>query len=146
MKTKILSILQVSILMFLSTLSITAQHSSFNLNREIQLTGESNTFEISIPIAPGLKQLGITVSSSIWQGDISIELYDPRKKKIGNYSVGTQVDDKTDPEKSRFSKPKETVEGRIVKVFENPIPGDWKVTIKTEKSKGHVNISTTSNE
>lgn len=114
-------------------------HTEFSLSKTINLNGESDQIEVTIPISDNKVALSILIASIVWAGELTIEVYDPTGEKLGNYSVGSQNSIKTNKTGSDPTK-KETVTGQITKTVEFPITGNWKVLIIPKNAKGTLDI------
>lgn len=69
------------------------------------------------------------INSSVSNGKLSIEIYNPNNEKQGNYTVGTQINS-------------EMVKGRIQKSFHLIDPGDWKIKIIPSEATGEIFVET----
>jgi hypothetical protein len=96
------------------------------LERNFKLDKDSKTEEIVIDIPPRATKFELKVWSSVSNGKLTIEIYDPNGIKLGNYTVGLQA-----------SSEKET-SGRINKYFKEPLPGAWKIKIVPVETTGSI--------
>jgi hypothetical protein len=103
-----------------------------NLKRSIMLEKDSKPEEITINIQQKTLQVDIFISSSVTEGRLLIELYDPNDTKQGNSTLGTQLN----------SEKREVVNGIFQKSLKEPQPGNWKVKIFPSEASGNINIST----
>ena len=147
MKTILSKLLMASILFIMSTDPTLAQagtglpqtdRTTFNLSRRISLDQESEKYEILLPVSGPINSFSIKISSEIFNGKLTIEIYDPNGEKQGNYSVDNQTSNR--PDKSVKSNTKEVVSGRISKLIEYPINGVWKVLIIPTNATGQILI------
>jgi hypothetical protein len=114
---------------------------TFNLSRRLSLNDESEKKEILIPVTGRIVSFIIRISSEIFGGELTVEIYDPNGEKQGNYSVDSQISLK--PNKNeKNSKPStvEIVAGKIEKTIEYPTSGNWKVLIIPKNAKGDLII------
>ncbi len=102
-----------------------------DLQRNIRLDRDSKPEEVIINIKQKTLKFDMMISSSVTQGKLLIELYDPTNAKDGNFTVGTQLN----------SENKEMVNGRIQKSLNEPQPGDWKVKIIPSEATGNISIT-----
>jgi len=114
-------------------------HTEFTLLKTINLNGESDQIEVNIPISNRKIALSLTISSSVWAGELTIEVYDPTGEKLGNYSVGSKKSIQTNKAVTEPTK-NDSVRGQITKSVEFPMTGDWKVLIIPKNAKGTLDI------
>ncbi|MCU4177049.1 hypothetical protein [Carboxylicivirga sp. N1Y90] len=107
-----------------------------DMERTIELEHDSKTEEVFIEIKEKDQQLLLVISSSVRDGKLTIELYDPNNTKQGNYTIETQLQ----------SKKKEQVNGNIRKAINEPQSGNWRVKIIPKDVTGDVKIVTVINE
>lgn len=97
--------------------------------RNIRLEKDSKSKEIIITIKKKALEFNILINSSVSNGKLTIEIYDPKNEKQGNYTVGTQVNN-------------ELVKGRIQKSLHLVDPGDWKIKIIPSEATGEIFVET----
>lgn len=102
------------------------------MNRRIILDDESTSREILIEAQKSTKMFQLKVECEIFDGELQIEIYDSENQKLGNFSIGKQIESE---------KVKESVGGRISKSIKDPIPGNWKVKISPKNASGNISIS-----
>lgn len=107
-----------------------------DMERRIELEHDSKTEEVFIEIKEKDQQLLLLISSSVRDGKLTIELYDPNNIKQGNYTIETQLK----------SKKGEQVNGNIRKSISEPQTGKWRVKIIPKDVTGDVKIITVLNE
>jgi hypothetical protein len=107
-----------------------------DLSRKIMLENDSKTAEILIDIKDNIQRFELWISSSINNGKLTIEVYDPDGTKQGYYSVGNQLN-------SEFE---EEANGSIRKSLFEPQPGNWKVKIMPQEATGTIRIATANRE
>lgn len=105
-----------------------------NLRRSITFQNDSETEEVIVEITEGTLRVKMDISSTIFEGKLSIELYNPEGKLQGKFAIGTQLK----------SSKREEVLGQIERQFKEPQIGKWKVRIIPEKATGKIVISTSS--
>lgn len=103
-----------------------------SLQRSIMFDKDSKSEEIVFNIVQKTLQFDIFISSSVSEGKLLIELYDPNNVKQGNYTLGTQLD----------SEKKEVINGMFQKSLKEPQPGDWVVKIVPSEATGNIKILT----
>ncbi|MCP4761503.1 MAG: hypothetical protein GY870_06960 [archaeon] len=103
-----------------------------DLVRTIRLEKDSKTEEVFIEIKEKTKGFQLMINSSVSNGQLTIELYDPNEIKQGNFTIGTQLE----------SEKKEQVNGNIRKSIIEPQFGKWKVKIIPKDVTGNVKINT----
>lgn len=103
-----------------------------DLQRAIKLDKDSKTEEVTITIKPNTQRFQIVISSLVSNGKLTIELYDPKGTKQGNFTVGTQL----------TSSKQEKVQGNIRKSLKEPQAGQWKVKIIPDGATGDIRIQT----
>ncbi|KXK22380.1 MAG: hypothetical protein UZ12_BCD005003259 [Bacteroidetes bacterium OLB12] len=96
------------------------------LERNFRLDKDSKTEEITLEIPQDSPKFELKVGSSVSSGKLTIEIYDPKGVKQGNYTVGLQANSE-----------KETT-GRITKYFKQPHSGVWKIKLIPEQATGSV--------
>ncbi len=104
--------------------------SAFELRRTILLEQDSNPEEVILTMPENTKRFRLQIGSTISDGELTIEFYDPNGKKQGNFTVGTQMK----------SEKREIVKGNIHKSWQEPLSGDWRVRIIPFETTGEINI------
>ncbi len=112
--------------------SLESSITSVNVNRSIKLDNDSKTEEIIIDIKQNTKKYALLINSSVSDGKLTIEFYDPNGTKQGNFTISTQLD----------SEKNEKVSGNINKSLTEPQAGKWKIKIIPANATGNINIST----
>jgi hypothetical protein len=107
-----------------------------DLFRKIRLENNSKTAEILIDIKDNIQRFELWISSSINNGKLTIEVYDPDGIRQGYYSVGNQLN-------SEFE---EEANGSIRKSLFEPQSGNWKVKIVPQEATGTIKIATANRE
>ncbi|WP_298903327.1 hypothetical protein [uncultured Psychroserpens sp.] len=134
------SIKLVTCLFLLLSLSIQAQQNNqkhcdaITLNRSIQFDGSSDTEEIKVEVADSAKKLYVSINSTIKSGYLTVEVYDPKGNKKGNFSIESQV--------KSSNKKKELVCGQMQKHIDDPIQGNWVIKLIPNNVAGDVSICT----
>ncbi len=111
----------------------------FSLHKTINFDGENEKIEISIQVTETNNVLKLQISSIVHTGELTIEVFDPTGEEQGKYSVGSQNSIKTTG-KTFNPTQNETVTGRISKLVESPIIGEWKINVIPKNVKGTLNI------
>lgn len=142
---KLFQVFSITLLtMAMSVGSCLAQtnHTVLNMDRKIDLNGDSTTEEIKIEVQKGTSGLEMAISSVIRSGSLTIEIYNPNGEKKGNFSVGGQLKPSTiDRNKKDGGGKSEVANGRITKYIENPQLGNWVIKIIPERAEGGVSIT-----
>ena len=100
--------------------------------RQIELSDSSDNESIELDVSKDIKCLMIGVGSTIESGSLTMEIFDPKGDKQGNFSVESQI--------SSSAKKKEKVCGQLNKTFKDPMPGTWVVKLKPKKVTGTISI------
>jgi hypothetical protein len=111
----------------------------FKLKKTIDLVAESGKVEIKIPVSEKKNGLSIKISSEIFKGELTIEIYDPTDEKMGNYTVGSQNSIKV-VGKTYNPTQSEPVAGEITKVIEFPKIGTWTVNVIPKNAVGKISL------
>ncbi|MBK7625991.1 MAG: hypothetical protein IPJ16_02115 [Bacteroidales bacterium] len=111
----------------------------FSLHKSISFNGENEKIEILIQVTESNNVLKLMISSIVFSGELTIEVFDPTGEEQGKYSVGSQNSLKTTG-KTNNPTQNETVSGKISKLVESPIKGDWKIIVIPKNVKGSLNI------
>lgn len=94
------------------------------LERNFRLDKDSKSEEMTVDIPQNSPKLELKLGSSVTSGKLTIEIYDSKDVKVGNYTIGSSSDKKTS--------------GRITKNFKQPRPGVWKIKIIPEQATGDI--------
>lgn len=108
------------------------ENTKVSIERAIWLDNDSKTKEIVIPVETKSKKLQLVINSAITSGKLSIEIYDPKGEKQGNFSIGTQTNLGS----------QEKVRGNISKSLKEPLVGKWMIKIIPSEASGDVHIQT----
>ncbi len=109
-----------------------AQHCGNMTTRTIELEDSSDNEAIKLEVEDNTECLQIGVNSTIKSGSLTMEIFDPKGDKQGNFSVESQI--------SSNAKKKELVCGQLNKTFKEPIAGTWTVRLKPKRVTGKINI------
>ena len=112
--------------------SSVSRDTKISLQRSIRLDKDSKPEEVIINIKPNTLQIDIYIRSSISEGRLLIELYDPNDTRQGNFTLGTQLS----------SVKNEVVNGIFQKSLKEPQSGNWKIKISPTEASGEIRIST----
>lgn len=135
--------------LFVMTSFISGQEETrFNLERQIILNGESENLEILLSVSEQDNILNLRIQSNIQEGELTVEIYDPKNEKQGNYSIGSQLKStQSNSNKNQMEKElevlgirKESVQGTITRSIKNPVKGNWVVKIIPKNAIGRVSI------
>lgn len=155
MKKLLCRFLTTFLCLFVMTSFATGQDATqFNIERQIFLNDESENLEIILSVSEQDKSLLLKIQSAIVGGELTIEIYNPKNEKQGNYSISTQL--KSAPLNSNVDPivnawvvkglNKETVQGNITRSIKNPVKGNWVVKIIPKKAVGNVKIVSESDQ
>jgi len=111
--------------------------SNTNTTRNIQLDDSSSNEVVKVEVKENAKHLMIGVNSTISSGSLTMEIYDPKGNKQGNFSVESMMSSSS----SSKGKNKETVCGQLNKSFQDPMKGDWTIKLKPKKVSGKIQIN-----
>lgn len=138
---RVFSITLLTIAMSIGSCLAQTNHTVLDMDRQIDLHGDSTTEEIKIEIQKGTAGLDLSINSMIKAGSLTIEIYNPDGVKKGNFSVGGQLKPSTiDRNKRDGGGKKELANGRISKYIEKPKLGNWVIKIIPEHAEGGVHI------
>ena len=101
--------------------------------RTIELDDSSDKETITVDVSEDVNKMHLNINSNVKSGYLTVELYDPKGNKKGNFSIESQ---------SKSSKTKEQVCGQMQKYIEDPIEGKWTVVLVPKKVVGNVSICT----
>lgn len=134
------------ILVFLTINTFSQDRTTFDVNRVIFLKSDSEEKKVTIPVDENYNNLKLSIAATIQQGDLIIEIFDPKGAKQGNFSIGCQVGGQKTPkgesqtETSSDSNIMEQVQGRISRMIKNPVKGNWIVKLTPKSARGQVEI------
>lgn len=130
----------VSLILFLAPVAL-AQHksncSNYNTQRSIELDDSSSKEEVKVEVAENTKHLMIGVNSTISAGALTMEIFDPKGDKQGNFSVESMMSSNSNSN----GKSKESVCGQLNKSFQDPMKGKWTIKLKPRKVTGNIKIT-----
>lgn len=106
-----------------------------SLDRSYSFDSKTKTSEVEVEITSEFNFLSISARSEISEGKITIEIYNPKGKSVGNYELGDCSESENISE----------IRGRMSKSFPEPINGKWKIKIAAKNCKGRVWLSTNKN-
>jgi hypothetical protein len=114
----------------------------FDISTRIQFQAQTETSEIKLPVfQQGV--LTLMIRSTIFEGELTIELYDAKGEKQANFFIANQaLLAKPDTIKKPIS---EAVKGEISKKFDNPVKGEWVVRIIPKNAGGFLEINSSQN-
>lgn len=116
-------------------------HTTFSLSKTINLKMDSELSETIIQVSERKVGLILKISSWIMDGELTIEVYDPKGERQGNYSIDSQNSLKTRKiEQTGTQTKSQTVTGKISKTVEFPIIGNWVIKIIPKNATGSISI------
>lgn len=127
---------------FVCSMVVAQERTQFNIYRKIELKEDSNPKQIGIEVNTKECRFNLRIRSSIRAGAVTLEIYDPKGKKHGNFAIGCQTDpDYTlNQQAPGESNSTEHVNGMTSKLIENPLIGEWQIKILPQKAVGEVKI------
>lgn len=123
-----------------ASVTIAQERTSFNLHRKVELKNDSKPKEITIEINEKKCRFNLRIRSTIYAGEVKLEIYDPKGNKQGNFQIGCQVEADFALNELAEDKTLETVIGSTAKLVEDAMLGDWKVKIFPKNAVGNVMI------
>lgn len=133
----------LTLVLFVSMIHTTiAQNLIVDISREIRISGLSVNKNIEIDVSKESKTLVLNIACEIYSGSVSVEIYNPKGDKKGNFTIKSIVNDGESVKNKPFSKSiiSEKVSGRIGKQFKVLTGGKWSVKIIPNKAYGVINI------
>ena len=111
------------------------QCSTACVSKQIKLSDfDSEKQEIELDIAKETTSVSLNVDCQIEVGKLTIEVYDSKRKKQGNFSI-EGID------KSKYTKQgNEPVQGQLNLNTINPIEGDWIIKIIPKQAIGNIHV------
>lgn len=93
---KLLKSLSIAILLlsFLTGFSLGQDKSDLHSSRNIVLQSESVEQNVLLDIPEICTSLNLSISGTIQEGELTIEMYDPKGEKYGNFSIRCRPDNK----------------------------------------------------
>jgi hypothetical protein len=114
----------------------------FDISTRIQFQVQTENSEIKFPVFQQ-GSLTLMIKSTIFEGELTIELYDAKGEKQANFFIANQtLLAKPDTIKKPIS---ETVKGEISKKFDKPVKGEWVVRIIPKNAGGFLEINSSQN-
>jgi hypothetical protein len=130
------------------TINAFAQETTFDLVRNVNMfTSDSEVKNISLNVQQNTSSLFVEIVSGVQYGSLTIEIYNPKKEKIGEFSVESQLPT-SDKVKKEYTQYKdglgEFVSGQIQKYVNSPTSGKWIIKIIPKEAIGNIKISSRS--
>jgi hypothetical protein len=123
----------VAVMVF-ATLNALAQQTEVSVRRIVELNPKSEAQKILINVEPDIDALHMAVTCRLAYGQVTVELYDPKGKRMGKLSLGGT---------STKEKPQEE-EGKLDTTIKNPLAGEWKIMVLPVGAKARLNVSSRS--
>ena len=120
--------------MIFATLNVVAQQTEVSIRRIVELNPKSEAQKIRINVEPDIGALHLVVSCRLAYGQVIVELYDTKGKRMGKLSLGGT---------STKEKPQEE-EGKLDTTIKNPLAGEWKIMVLPVGAKARLNVSSRS--
>ena len=134
------SVLAVLALILLSSLNFVKGQppKRFVISTRIQFQVQTEKSEINLPVFQQ-GSLTLTISASIIEGELTIELYDAKGEKQGSLFIPNQVP-LTKPD--TIEKPiSVSMKKEISKKFDSPAKGEWTIRIIPKNAGGFLEIN-----
>jgi hypothetical protein len=144
MKKPLFKLPFILLLSFLSFPLLSGQdYINFNSHKEIKLDKTSEIEEIILPVRDSVSNLSVLITSSIYSGDVTIEVYDPEGERHGYFSIGAQpeIPIVKKPGQSVYSTDNNQASGNLSSTIRNPAKGNWKIRVIPKNTSGNVKIS-----
>lgn len=109
-----------------------SQETEVNHKRTIRLENDSDIENVVVTIDKKTERFELMINSSLTNGTLTMELYDPKNSKLENLTIGTELN----------SQKKEKVNGNIRKSFYDPLLGDWRIKIIPTNATANITIQT----
>jgi hypothetical protein len=137
MKTliKITAILFVSMLAISST-CFSQEYIKMERQKHLRFEKESETLEVKIKVTDEYNFFKVKIECTVTEGEIQLELLDPKGNLKGNFTIKTDSNLKT----GKRTTVEESVRGSLEKTFRYPLIGDWIIKIKPNEAKGDMSI------
>lgn len=135
MKKSIKTIVTVSLFLLMAPV-LWAQHCGNSTTRNIELEDSSDNEAIKLTVEDGTECFQVGVNSTIESGSLTMEIFDPKGDKQGNFSVESQLSSSS----SSGGKKKEMVCGQLNKTFKEPMAGEWTIRLKPKRVTGKISI------
>lgn len=107
-----------------------AQHGVLTVHKRVLLSNESKAQTVKFEVPEGAYNLQLEVSAQIFVGKLEVVLYDPKGKKMGKLSLGSD-----EASANQFE------DGKLDLIFDNAQKGEWKVKITPTKAEGQVDVN-----
>lgn len=125
------------LILFLNSTFAQAPQKRLRFQTDVSFNSQSEATEVKFPVLQ-FENLSMTIESHNYEGELTIELYDPQGEKQGNFTVGSPTfSGKKDESKVP---PRESVRGSLSKKIANPIKGEWIVKLIPKNSTGSIEI------
>jgi hypothetical protein len=158
------------LLSFLTCFSWGQDKPDLNFSKKIMLKSESEGQMVPLAVSENCTSLNLSIAAKIQEGELTIEIYDPKGEKQGNFSIECHSDTlktnkgKTHSESSSGSNSKTSSSsssssstltlastslssssstssvGLFTKSLKNPTNGDWMIKIIPKNASGEVKI------
>lgn len=117
------------IALFISQLTF-SQNTRFEINRSINFHPKKDIEPTNIIIKVDKQTVNffLDISCKVRLGGLTVEIYDPKGEKQGEFSIESQMDKKL-PLTGSDENEREIVNGNISKQINEPIKGDWFVKL-----------------
>ncbi|MCT4622235.1 MAG: hypothetical protein N4A46_01335 [Schleiferiaceae bacterium] len=123
----------------LCSMQAISQNNRLNSSRSIVLKPNMTEQKVEVEVVGKVEKLKIEASCSIYQGEITVEIFGPDGSPQGKFkagSLGANNDLLSDEEKEKARE-----HGRLEKYVDNPANGIWIVKVTPKKTSGNLRIS-----
>lgn len=129
----------ILLLVGLNGISFGQDYFKVERNSPITFDNESDTVVFKIDCTDEYNFLSVQIESQLNQGQLMIELIDPKSNLIGNYTIITM----SPSEHGKMVDYKEKVQGKLEKSIREPFIGSWLVRIIPVGALGKTTINYT---
>lgn len=105
--------------------------SNFTLERFIKLKEHNTVENIYIDLEPNTDSFFYNIETTIFRGQLTIEIFDPNNQSQGKFSIETQVN----------SANSERAIGVLTDLFQNTETGKWLIKITPVNASGEISIN-----
>ena len=108
-------------------------YNGITMTRNIQFNGSSDSEQIKVEVSDDTKDLNLNVNGTIKSGYLTVEIFDPKGNKKGNFSIESQI--------SASDTKKEMVCGQMSKQIKDPMKGNWIIKLTPKNVVGDITIN-----
>jgi hypothetical protein len=108
------------------------------ISTDISFESQSEIIEVKLPVSQ-VANISLELASNIYEGELTIELYDSKGEKQGNFTIGSPTFSGKKDE-SKAASTRESVRGSLSKKIANPAKGEWIVKFIPKNVSGNTEI------